>query len=1381
MSSSVNSSVQIYSDINYAGATQVLQPGKYNIGALTIGNDQLSSLTVPSGMKVTLYSSSNFLGSTMICVRDTAFVGASVNDQISSILVEQIVTSYPIIYQGTGYQGWSQELQPGRYPTVGIGNDTVSSVIVPPGFRVKLYKDSSYSGYMIELYEDTPNLGAFNAQTTCMVVERVSTTIYTDSNFGGTSQTLQVGSYNFTDLTIGNDQLSSLTVGKGLKVTLYSDANCSGKAMICVRDTPSVGTGVNDQTSSIKVEQAATRYPIVYQGTGYQGWSQELQPGSYPTVGIGNDTVSSVIVPPGYRVKLYQDTGYSGQMVELRADTPDLGAFNAQTTCMVVEQLSTNTGPVLQLDGIGDPLRLSPLQGLSGQLTMEAWICPSATSTLTTVMMLQVKAVTIALCAGGPRQGLSLWGTRNSFSPIPLCSAPYTVLPGAWTHVAATFAPTNPGSSTSGYTFRLYAQGQLVATQQVDFEGTYIPDLGTMGSLYDLVGSPVIPLCMLSGSFAAAGSGLFVGGISEARFWNTALLPTDIAARCFSRAIGNEAALLACYRLEENVAGYVYDISASRGMGKLGTGCSLAGVANAPLVPTAGPNQIWLAVSGELINETMVVSGTGGATPVQVYDATIVPQTTDGRSLAGKNVRVCVDDPVLEISRQGDVDVSVLWVPGSIHTYALPMSGSLRLRFIASGLGMTTVRVRIDGMPAGIWAMVRPNAKAMSRLQRTTAQDLQTPASGVASPLPAGATAADAAVHAQVMQLLGAAIEPVLPVAASGASENRDFFGVASSIGHEILGGLEQVGSTVVGGLKTAGSVAGSLASALVDDGTVLLSQATTVAKTASQLVASGSGLTDLINAAKQATARWGQDALRSCIAGANSLAVLTSTTAGDVVHVFSIIGTSMINGATVVWRVICTGVKDAIATLSSFFARIGAEITKIINYLAYLLNWPAFLAASDNIYAALSSSFAALPGYASRLGEFKTSLQEYLNIPLPPALANKSISQFLGLPVNPQSPAIKELNLVMEYVQRVMSSAQLAMDGVTQSLTAAAGGVAAFASSSLTSAAGNVMSLCPLTEQTPVSLLTTPVGQLIRGSASGSTDAGTLIDSMFSQMASGFAQASAYGQKVVTGRLYVPGLTPMIEDTILGGRTLNLLRVVSLLGAIPQVLFTKIQSGGASGQAISFAASSTSAADLAFGSMGLMCGEAILSMVEALRMAGGALANDKAMAFLEYARCTMVVVRADLTYQMAAGWAGVSKTAGMAMAVIEFLSASWGFAILTINFADPDATAASMRNTLKVADGGYLLLFLATMGVSIYELATANLDSAADWAAFAMQCMSWVIDGGTTVFDYYLWITGHNVTQEQIAVGLNVAKMLVAIGTAVAEGESNYQQSLGG
>ncbi len=173
-------------------------------------------------------------------------------------------------------------------------------------------------------------------------------TIFKDSDYQGASKPFPVGRYTYANLgEVGNDAVTSLHVANTLKVYLYEHDNFAGRVMTCVRHTPFVGKDVNDKISSLVVEERKREFVILYQDSGFQGWSQELGTVSLKSLSIGNDAVSSVIVPPGYHVKLYKDADFTGQMVELYWDASSLGSFNDCATCVVVEKAADAPAPTL--------------------------------------------------------------------------------------------------------------------------------------------------------------------------------------------------------------------------------------------------------------------------------------------------------------------------------------------------------------------------------------------------------------------------------------------------------------------------------------------------------------------------------------------------------------------------------------------------------------------------------------------------------------------------------------------------------------------------------------------------------------------------------------------------------------------------------------------------------------------------------------------------------------------------------------------------------------------------------------------------------------------------------------------------------------------------
>ncbi|HEX9060017.1 MAG TPA: cohesin domain-containing protein, partial [Clostridia bacterium] len=88
--------VEIYADGDYQGLSQTLSIGSYNLNDLKIGNDVLSSLKVPQGLKVTLYEHENFQGRTKTFTENASWVGDDFNDITSSIVVEPAPPSTPI-------------------------------------------------------------------------------------------------------------------------------------------------------------------------------------------------------------------------------------------------------------------------------------------------------------------------------------------------------------------------------------------------------------------------------------------------------------------------------------------------------------------------------------------------------------------------------------------------------------------------------------------------------------------------------------------------------------------------------------------------------------------------------------------------------------------------------------------------------------------------------------------------------------------------------------------------------------------------------------------------------------------------------------------------------------------------------------------------------------------------------------------------------------------------------------------------------------------------------------------------------------------------------------------------------------------------------------
>jgi urease subunit beta len=88
--------VTIYEGVDFQGIQKELDEGEYNIYDLGIGNNKLSSLTVPAGLKVTVYEYEDFRGrsktftSNVADLRNIIVEGKSFDNETSSVKVERI-------------------------------------------------------------------------------------------------------------------------------------------------------------------------------------------------------------------------------------------------------------------------------------------------------------------------------------------------------------------------------------------------------------------------------------------------------------------------------------------------------------------------------------------------------------------------------------------------------------------------------------------------------------------------------------------------------------------------------------------------------------------------------------------------------------------------------------------------------------------------------------------------------------------------------------------------------------------------------------------------------------------------------------------------------------------------------------------------------------------------------------------------------------------------------------------------------------------------------------------------------------------------------------------------------------------------------------------
>ncbi len=196
-------------------------------------------------------------------------------------------------------------------------------------------------------------------------------TLYDDCDYRGRSRTLRPGRYNLDQTGFGGNRLSSIRIPNGLKVVLYDAPEPGQGAKIrMTSDNRCFDSDWNERAQYIVVEADNTggssnsnQYPtqqpsyppygsgaqvMIYEDCGLSRNGVALVPGRYDTraMGLRNDVISSIRVPKGYSVIVYQQGGFKGESMTFYANVYCLdGRMNDQISSIIVNGPGSNNSP----------------------------------------------------------------------------------------------------------------------------------------------------------------------------------------------------------------------------------------------------------------------------------------------------------------------------------------------------------------------------------------------------------------------------------------------------------------------------------------------------------------------------------------------------------------------------------------------------------------------------------------------------------------------------------------------------------------------------------------------------------------------------------------------------------------------------------------------------------------------------------------------------------------------------------------------------------------------------------------------------------------------------------------------------------------------------
>jgi hypothetical protein len=185
-----NNFVTIYTECSYRGNSLKLSKGSYPGTELGMFRFNISSIELPSNLRMKVYVNNEYLGGTYYVVDESSScLNSNLNNRIGSFIIEEKGyggnnNNYPpgadervIIYSDENFRGVSVSLLPGTYykmSDIGFPDKSLSSLKVPAGYTVIIYDQENLGGksYTITQTKNKFYLSNWNDKTSSIAIYR---------------------------------------------------------------------------------------------------------------------------------------------------------------------------------------------------------------------------------------------------------------------------------------------------------------------------------------------------------------------------------------------------------------------------------------------------------------------------------------------------------------------------------------------------------------------------------------------------------------------------------------------------------------------------------------------------------------------------------------------------------------------------------------------------------------------------------------------------------------------------------------------------------------------------------------------------------------------------------------------------------------------------------------------------------------------------------------------------------------------------------------------------------------------------------------------------------------------------------------------------------
>lgn len=363
----------LHEDCNFRGRTVKLVPGTYRLYQMQLGNDKLSSFQLPAGFRLTIYENDNFGGRSQSFSTTVSCLDSVWDNLASSVVVENTgfqqtnPNEYVVLYSDCYQRGFSRSFRPGIYTGSELGElkNAISSFSIYGNLRIRAYTTSdNASGFFTNFDKSETCLSRnFNDRISSLVVEYNQAAgsgtgtgnaagpsgnyavFYTECNYLGNAVSLLPGRYTGDELGMFRKNISSIQLSPGLRITVYENENLTGMSSGYSTGSACLSFNWRNRIGSVLVEaqpgygnngsqggNPAISDVVIYTDASYKGQSVTLLPGTYPTMRALNNfpdkALSSIQIPPGYRVILYDQENLRGKTYILTSSRSSFSLTN---------------------------------------------------------------------------------------------------------------------------------------------------------------------------------------------------------------------------------------------------------------------------------------------------------------------------------------------------------------------------------------------------------------------------------------------------------------------------------------------------------------------------------------------------------------------------------------------------------------------------------------------------------------------------------------------------------------------------------------------------------------------------------------------------------------------------------------------------------------------------------------------------------------------------------------------------------------------------------------------------------------------------------------------------------------------------------------------